>query len=51
MRLARREDPELERRFRDVFRAWAARTPAFLPWPWPRGAREGIFLTWRRSPR
>lgn len=32
VRLARREDEELTTRFGETFRAYAARTPRFLPW-------------------
>lgn len=33
VRLSRREEREVERQFGDVYRAYAARTPAFLPRP------------------
>ncbi len=35
VRLARREDRELRMVFATAFEAYAARTPAFLPAPWP----------------
>ena len=33
VRLARAEEREVERRFGDEYRRYAARTPAFFPWP------------------
>jgi protein-S-isoprenylcysteine O-methyltransferase Ste14 len=38
LRLARREDAELEERFGPAFRTYQARVPAFAPWPRPRAA-------------
>jgi len=40
VRLARREEREIEARFGDAYRAWAAGTPAFIPDL--RGAQPGI---------
>ena len=36
LRLARREDAELEERFGPAFRGYRERVPAFVPWPRPR---------------
>ncbi|MBI4562144.1 MAG: hypothetical protein HY724_08860 [Candidatus Rokubacteria bacterium] len=40
VRLAQREDQELATVFGGAFQAYAARTPAFLPWARDRLARE-----------
>lgn len=38
LRLARREDADLEEHFGPTFRAYRERVPAFVPWPRPRRA-------------